>query len=301
MRQDERGLFPVRVLPGNFMDWFLNITPDFKEEFESEITYNSLNELIAYKVTETPVTIAAEITHDHQIVLYENYNELLWCVCYGLLTIYDKSYVEPSIAGSYKGDLIETTVVSRAMSVLGAGISLVNYFHKDVFFDLPNPETTENDSEFVTKANGIYCGAMTFTLLHEFSHQIYGHVDYYSPPDESKKDELSADDYAIYKIQQNFGNEKGATLKAGVVLGIVALAFLDKTLTGGETHPDLDDRLQIAMEMLDLDENNHLWGIAALGLTFWTKRYGYKVNMPMTVETTKELFYLTCAEVRRLK
>lgn len=301
MNQDLRGLLPVRVLPGNFMDWFLNITPEFAEEFDAEIKYSNLQDRIIYKVSRKRITDVAEITKDHQIILYENYNQLLWCVCYGLLAIYDEGYVKPNMEGTYTGVLSESRIVGEAMSVLGAGISLTQYFHDTAFFELPNPETTKKDSQYVTKANGIYCGAMTFTLLHEFAHQIYGHVDYYSAPDESKKDELSADDYAISKIEQNYRMEKGPTLKAGVVFGIIALTYLDESLSGDDTHPDLDDRLTTAMEKLDLDEDNHLWGVAALGLTFWAKRYNHNLDMPESAATVKELFYLTCAKINMVK
>lgn len=49
-KKNERGIQPVRVLPYNIMDWFLNITPSFANEYQYEIDSNGLKEQILYKV-----------------------------------------------------------------------------------------------------------------------------------------------------------------------------------------------------------------------------------------------------------
>jgi hypothetical protein len=287
-----QGYLPVRVLSYNFLEWFENITPDFKDDIKSEINFNALQSGITYHIQRERITECAELTSLGKIALYENFNQYLWCICYSLSTLYDESILKPHNEGTYTGRFDLTNPwVKTAIEVFNTGFGLIDSFKEHEFFSLPNPEKYDKkDEHYIEKTNAIYTAAMTFILLHEFGHQYLGHLKYYPTNDESKKDEFTADDYAIDKMSNSFHTERGETFKIGIVAGLCSLIFLDNSLSGGNTHPDLDDRLKVAMSKLQLDELDHSWGVACLALRLWTIKYNIRIDLPAEVETHKDCF-----------
>ena len=297
------GELPVRVLQYNFIEWFENITPDFKDEVKGEIDFNGLKAGIKYHIEKSHITECACINTNSQIELYENFNQYLWCICYSLFVLFDESIQKPMLAGKYTGKFdFNNPFVRRAVDIFSNGFDLLNTYKDWQFFQFPNPEKyNEYDKQYIEKANGVYTAAMTFILLHEFAHQYYGHLDYYPTSDESKKDECTADDYAIEKISYNFSSDRGATFKFGIVAGISSLIMLDKSLSGGDTHPDTDERLKIAIEKLKLEELDNLWGIASLTFRLWAIKYSIELDYPPVIDSYKHLFELTLEKIGKKK
>jgi Peptidase U49 len=298
-RSDERGLLPVRVLCANLTDLFFNISPDFKTEFENEV-YNGLHDKIVYKIETNPLSDVAELNTQQQIVLYENFNQYLWNICYSLLVLFDKGIHEPRLKGIHTGTFANTPMVAEAWKVFQAGLSLRKTYQRPVFFELPNSELNQN-REYILKTNSIYLAALNFILLHEFAHQYYGHYSYFEPGDQSKKDEHLADEFAIDKMSAHFEEVNGKTLKAGILVGALSLFFLRRKLGGGDSHPDLDIRLKVIIESLHLNELDNLWGIASLALNLWNNDFEHDVRIPPVGETYQELFYETLKDLSRFK
>ena len=298
-----QGNLPVRVLPYNFIDWFVNITPDFEQDAKSEIDYNGLKAGLAYHIDNSPISNIACINTNKQIELYENYNQYLWSISYALTVLFDESIHKPISAGTYTGKFdLNNPFVSNAIALFDNGFGLLTKYSDSVFFNLPNPEKyNDNDKFYVENTNGIFTAAMTFILLHEFGHQFYGHLDYNPTSEESKKEEYTADDFAIEKIAYNFNTDRATTLKIGIVTTLCSFIFLDKSLSGGDYHPDIDERLTTAMEKLELTELDNIWGIASLAFRLWANHYKVELELPPIVDTYKELYYLTVAKVKELK
>ncbi|MGV3705395.1 MAG: hypothetical protein ACO1NU_08455 [Arcticibacter sp.] len=307
-KQDERGILPVRSLCSNFSELFFNISPDFKSEFDVEVA-SGLSDKIYYKISDKPVREVAELKSysepgdaksTQRIVLYENYNQFLWSLCYSLLVLFDKGIHEPRLKGVYKGTFVDSKQVREAWELFKAGISLTTEFKRTVFFDLPNPEIDSN-REYVGLANAIYCAALEFILLHEFGHHFFGHYADDPNPEQSKQDEFLVDDFAIEKMSAHFSKEEGSTLKAGILFGTLSFFFLDRRINGGDTHPDLDDRLNEIIDRLELDELNNLWGIASLGINLWGHHFNHNIKIPRIGETYKALFKDTIEDLKRFK
>jgi hypothetical protein len=298
-RSDERGMLPVRVLCANLTDLFFNISPDFKSEFENEV-YNGLQDKIVYKIETSPVKDVAELNTQQQIVLHENFNQYLWNICYSLLVLFDKGIHEPRLKGVNTGTFANTPAVVEAWKVFQAGLSLRKTYQRLVFFELPNSELNQS-REYILKANSVYLAGLNFILLHEFAHQYYGHYSYFVPGDQSKKEELLADEFAIDKMSTHFAEVNGKTLKAGILMGTLSLFFLRRKLNGGDSHPDLDIRLKVIIESLHLEELDNLWGIASLALNLWGNDFEHDVRIPPVGETYQELFYETLKDLSRFK
>jgi len=292
-RSYHKGNLPVRVLPDNYIDWFLNITPDFKAEIDYEVDSNEFKKYIIWNIDKTSITTNAFINTKHEIELFENYCQFLWNCSYAFFVIFDEGIQKKSIAGTFDGNYLDTSnhYIKNAVDLFKSGLSLFQTYSQDVFFTLPNPEKY-NDFEkyYIEKANGVYTAAMTFTLLHEFGHQYYGHVTTYSDDDQSKKDEYLADDFAFDRISTRFESKEGITYKFGILVGICSLIFIDSTLKGGDKHPDPDHRLKNMIEKMDLPDLDNLWALASLPFILWGNYFNKPLAFPKVVDNYKELF-----------
>ena len=302
-RQIHKGYLPVRVLPNNFIEWFENVTPDFKEESKAEIDYNGLKAGLIYHIKKTPITDIACINGKREIELNENYNQYLWSICYALFVLFDESIHKPITTGTYTGTFdLNNSFVKKAIDSFNSGMGLLKSFQETVFFNLPNPEKyTEVDQYYIQRTNSIYTAAMTFILLHEFGHQFHKHLDYDPTSEESKNDEYLVDGFAIDKISYNFSLDKGTTYKFGIIATLCSFIFLNNSLKGGDFHPDIDERLSVAMEKLELDELDNMWGVASLAFRLWSNHYKIKLDLPDKVDNYKQLYYLTISEVKKIK
>ncbi|HWW41726.1 MAG TPA: phage exclusion protein Lit family protein [Pedobacter sp.] len=296
---DERGLLPVRVLCGNLADLFFNISPDFLKEFENEV-YNGLSDKIVYSIQTEYIRDVAQLNNQQQIVLYENFNQYLWSMTYALLVLFDKGVHAPRLNGEFSGAFADTPEVAEAWDLFQAALYLKKGYNREIFYHLPNPELN-NGEEYILKANAVYLAALNFILLHEFGHQYYGHYSYFEPGDQAKQDEHLADDFAINKISGHFNSNNGKTLKAGILVGTLSLLFLRKTLGGGASHPNLDVRLKVIIEKLELEELDNLWGVAGLAISLWSNEFGHDVQIPPVGETYKELFYEILEDLPRFQ
>lgn len=309
-RSDGRGFLPVRVLCPNLGELLFNITPDFRGLYQFEFS-NGLHDKIIYNLDRRPIKDVAKLriivnesildkSQKQEIVLFENFNQYLWNLCYSLLVLFDKGIHEPRLAGIYKETFVDAPIVKQAWKVFQAGLSLRNSYDRNLFFNLPNPEINKKQ-EYILKSNSIYLAALNFIFLHEFGHQSYGHHTYVSSNDESKEDEHLVDEFAIDVMSNHFNSTNGPTLKTGILMGALSLFFLDKGLSDGEDHPDKDIRLKVIIEQLELDELSNLWGIASLSINLWMNDFNHDIKIPQSGDTYKELFYEILNELSKFK
>jgi hypothetical protein len=298
-----KGNLPVRVLPYNFIDWFENVTPDFRDETKAEIDYNGLKAGLIYDIGIGPVSKIPCLNDNRQIELDETYNQYLWSICYALSVLFEETVIKPKAAGTYTGKLdLSNPFVRKATDLFKCGMGLLRKYQREEFFALPNPEKyIETDQYYIERTNGIYTAAMTFILLHEFGHQFYKHLDYTPTSAESKKEEFIADEFAIDKIAYNFKSEKGTSYKFGIIAALCSFMFIDDSLSGGDSHPDIDDRLTVAMEKLDLGEFDDMWCVASLACRLWASHYEIVLDLPEEVDNYRQFYYLTMEEMRDSK
>lgn len=297
------GLLPIRVLPYNVIDWLEKVTPDFLDIVKYEIENNGLKPGIKYHIEKSRINTSAYIDDGKYIHLYENYNQFLWTLCYAMLVIFDRNIKIPILLKTFNGRLnVEDIFVKRAIALFKTGVSLYNEFSDGVFYELPNPEKfSEFEKIYIEKTNSIYVAALTFILIHEFSHQYYGHLDHLSSKDQSKKDEFNSDDYAFGLIKHNFGGEKGWSYRVGVIAALSSLIFFDHTLDGGDEHPDPDERLTKLLAKMELNDLSDEWGIASLSFILWSIHFNIKFELPKEVSCFKELYEKILENVAKIK
>jgi hypothetical protein len=298
------GNMPVRVLENNILSWFQNITPDFLDDLTHEVEHNNFNNNIFYNIDEVKITDVAEISGSKQIVIYENYNQFLWCICYLLIVLYYEVLIYPLKENKYTGKIDQSnTKIKTAISSFNNAMNLFHRYENTSFFQHPNPENyDEDEKKYVEEANGIYLSTMAFTLLHEFGHQYYGHLDYYPATNkERKKDEIYADDYAFDKMKNKFTSQKHDTFKVGIIASICSFIFFDKSLKSDEIHPDPDDRLKILIEQMYLNDDDEIWWIASSAFVVWAKAYSVDLQLPKEVDNFKVIFECVLDSAKKIK
>ena len=298
-----RGYLPVRVLQYNVIDWLEKVAPDFLDDVKHEVENNGLNPGIKYHIEKSQITSSAYIDLNKGIHLYENYNQFLWTLCYSLLVIFDIGIKLPILLNKFQGSIdVENIFVKRSIALFNNGISLFSDYSDSVFYKLPNPENyNEFEKVYIEKANSIYVAALTFTLIHEFSHQYYGHLDHISFKDKAKTDELNSDDYAFDLIKHNFSNEKSFSYKVGIIAALTSLIFFDNSLKGGDEHPDPDERITKLLSQMDLNDVDNAWGIAGLAFILWSIHYTKKFELPKEASCFKELYDKILSNVSQIK
>jgi len=99
-----KGYLPVRVLNHNYMHNFINITPDFKTEFEYEVEANNLADKIKLDLRQTPIREVPFIGKSG-IHLFENFNQFLWCCSYAMFVVFDEGVQKPTLNGEFNGGI----------------------------------------------------------------------------------------------------------------------------------------------------------------------------------------------------
>jgi len=296
------GILPVKVLSDyviSFVEKYGNL-----EELEAEINFNELKKGIVYKRVDSKIIDCAGLTSDKQIYIYENFCQFLWCFSYSIIVYFDEGFIRPIQDSQYNGIVNQSDpLIHTAIENLLAGMNLFLEFNRSKFYELPNPESEKSRTDFyVVKANSAYCAGITFVLLHELGHQYYHHNDYEpSSTEESLKEEIMADDYAFDTLSKHFNSEVGMTLKIGIVISLLSIMYLDNTMSGGIQHPDPDDRLKRILKKMNLEDENNLWGVAAVAINLWAIYYKIPFEIPKQIENFKEWYELALKQIENYK
>lgn len=297
------GLLPVRVLQHNLTHHFENIHSDFIAELKHEVDFNNLNAGIGYHILSEKIRDCAEIDSKHKIHIYENFNQFVWSMCYSILLLFDESFQKPRIEGTFNSKFdLSNEHITTALDLFSTSMTLLKRFEKDKFYSLPNPEKYFEDyRKHIENANGLFVYAMVFVLIHEFAHHLLGHCDNDVSSEQSKKDELDADNYAFETVLKSGTKEQIETGRAGIIVGLCSLIFFNNSMSGGYSHPDPDYRLKEILDKMKLDDKNNLWGMASLSFILWANYYNIELNFQTEFGCYKELFKHIYSKLQILK
>ena len=303
---------PLRTLYQNTLHWFTNVYPNFKtEELDVAIRKFGLNEEINLINRDDKVGMPAGVGTFKIITIQETFLSYLWCISYSLLFLYDKWIHEPKVNPNYQVTEELKLKITNAQKLFDYGLSLLDNYSPWDKENLPNPEFYDAlADDYIEKANGVYINAVNFILLHELAHVSLGHVDQdiqnqengkNTSEDEILKGEFDADQFAferMLKSPEYLTNEK--TVAAGIAAGLLSFLFFSSNMRGGD-HPDPDDRLKIALNKLNLQDEDNLWGISCLAFKLWSNKNNVQLNWPPIVDTYHDLFTMTIEVFKRHK
>jgi hypothetical protein len=307
------GTQPVRALQHNIVHVLENTRADFVGEIKDIVLQHGLRQGIHYEEGKIPILVfddqgrpvdylTASVNRRQEVVLHETFLSYLWCISYALITLFEEGNLRP--ARGLPPSNPSHDHVGRARQVFAYGFSLIQEF--TVWNPtLPNPERpVVEDQHFIEKANGVFCEAATFVLLHEIAHVARGHTRQLGrsiTDQESIAHEREADEWAIRKgFIGTAGVTNQFTKQVGVTAGVCAMMLLSRSLHGGD-HPDIDERLTAAVTLLELADDSAVWAIALLGLRLWQQAYNQDIHWPPDGGSPKEYFLETMTELRRRK
>ncbi|WP_456075128.1 phage exclusion protein Lit family protein [Hoylesella nanceiensis] len=273
-------ILPIEALTNNFIELVKN-TPKLFETIKDEWLTNEFSNTITFVRTEGKDWEVAEIAKGKNglycVSMHINFAQYMWSVGLYLLVYFDNTVQIPmmdkanSNAHGYKCD----EALCR--------MAIENYKRARQFmydFDINLPRTTPNIldptpyEDMIGRANSIYLGAMTFIYAHEVFHNYLGHTKTYSNSEQSKKDELAADELAIDALLTGIPEFKNTEYKLGIIVMMFAILFLRKDyLSGGESHPDMDIRIKKAIAQLKIPTEDNLWGFVSFGINVFLQAY----------------------------
>ncbi|WP_179354774.1 phage exclusion protein Lit family protein [Winogradskyella vidalii] len=302
-----KGTQPIRVLSENIILWFENSYPNFTEEVKNELEYNGLKNKIDYLIGENRIQEIAYIDSKKTITIEESFLSYLWIIGYVIFVNYDEVVAKHNDNKSTEEIIKSLNYVLDSESLFDYGMSLTKSYKKWDKNKLPNPEYYDKQSNsYIEKMNGVFLSAINFIMIHEFAHLVLGHVDLDNQKNtfteqEYKEHELAADKYAIESLlESDFNKTNIHIIRGGILAGLISLTLLDNTMEG-DTHPDPDHRVRLALEMFSLKDTDPLWGVACMGFKQWSRFYKKDLDWPKKVENWKELFYLTMNKLTEIK
>ncbi len=313
-----KGLQPVRVLDHNIIYLFENTYPGFLTKLITAVTSSGLKPELKKYCLEEAIKFSNKdfknqtpfVGHDKKIVLHETFLSFLWIYCFSIMVVYDEGIQKPLQNKTFNPTNPLPPIANEALQLFDYGLSLIDIF-TPWDKNLPNPEEYDDSKAFyIERANSVFLYALNFILCHELGHVILGHIDdsiqahkkgLNIPFNKKKQYEYAADKYAIDLLL--IGRENPIFKKIiefGLIAGFTSLIFLSSELTN-KNHPDSDERIKIALESLNLNEEDNLWGIACLSLRIWCNKNNAIIDLPASTETYKDLFYLTLAKLNKMK
>jgi hypothetical protein len=308
----QKGGQPVKVLRDNIDKWFKNVYPEFEtKELKEAIEKFQLHDELNVIEREDKIASPAFVGSFKIISIQETFLSYLWCLTYSLIYIYDKTIHEPRTIENYVISPNVTEKAHKARLLFNYGLSLLNNFNSWDIENLPNPQYYDNqEDDYIEKANGAYLHAVNFVLIHELGHVLLGHVDNDTESEEKSieisnetkiQDEIDADNFSferMFKSPESLTNSH--TAQVGLISALCSFIFFSTNMKG-EEHPDPDKRLQAALEKLNLQPEDNLWGLSCLAFKLWTMENNMVLEWPSEVETYKDLFYLTMEQLKHMK
>lgn len=159
---------------------------------------------------------------------------------------------------------------------------IVNLFNRQI----PEEEMKELYKYDMTsgigiRVNSLYVYAMTFILLHEFSHHSLGH-DFRAGG--SVDEEIAADQNAFWALYSDLKDKEQRTAKRGILCALVSLLFLNKNLEDDGIHQRPVERVFTYYELMQ-DEGEDYSALLCYLLYAWAV-YAKDDGMPTLDERT---------------
>ena len=224
-----------------------------------------------------------------EIRLSAAYCQYIWMLCYVLLYEEEQGVVKSALEISYLtekelSNLLNSEqltseqrdVVEYLYHILYKVVDIENIFSlaenlrmygldKEEFAQLRQIEIGD---VFAVRVNAMVTRALAFVLLHEYSHYELNHIK----TGKSKQNELGADKNALLKPFLSLVGKEKRTSEYGVICALCSLFFLSHSWGAGDTHPDAIERLESALEIMNLTTDEKIQNLIIQYASRWSKK-----------------------------
>ena len=256
------------------------------------------------EITELPSFLKPE--HKRKVSVSAAYMQVLWILCDIALKNNDAIAVEVEVDKMssdekdqyYKElevDLPETRYLKTLLdkkAIFQQSAEKVNLIELICSKKLSEDEMERVHSLDMTSGsgvltNGMYIFAMTFCLLHEFSHHSLGQ-DF--SKEATLEEEVAADQSAFWSMYSDLEGNLKLTAMYGIICSLVSLLFINPQLIDDGIHPKPVERILEYYELIK-DESPKYAGLLCHLLYTWAV-YTRDDNMPKWDRPYDELIYL---------
>lgn len=291
------GEQPIRVLKHNLTTRLVERNEEYIKSLHSDFR---LNKEIKYHIANLPLVEnqTPYIDESGMINIHESYLSYVWCVSYYFFVLHEEGIAIPNsiyrnlpVHKSHNPELI-----NEAKELFDYAKSLIRVFDSWEKEKLPNPEYYDEDTSqgwYILRNNDLFVESLNFILYHESAHAEFEHIKKIKSEkldgNEVKSLELEADTRAIELILSNGRNRNASEL--GIVFGLASMLFFSNNLSGGSRHPNIDKRLENAIELFNLKDDSPIWTMLVLFLKVWSEQFGLGLKNQPAYNTYKELYY----------
>ena len=188
-----------------------------------------------------------------RVKISATYAQILWMICNIALRNHDTIAIESEIdrmsleeRKQYFKDLQQDSEITKYQRELldrkksfELSSQMLNFMEQLAQRNITEEEmdylySFDMDSDLGVKVNSIYVYAMTFILLHEFSHHALNHD---VEKEGTIQEEIAADCNAFWSIYSDLNGADKTTAMIGILCSLVSLIFIDKSLSADGVHP----------------------------------------------------------------
>ncbi len=259
-----------------------------------------------------PLSTIAEIA-EKKVLMNENepkryvtisaaYCQMLWMICSIVLRNHDSVSINCEIKkmsqeeySEFQQELLVDNVVTRCEcslldrdKVFSDSVDMLNKIEILIQKKLSNEEieqlyTYDMVSDIGTRINSLYVYAMSFELLHEFSHHSLNHDLNQTG---TRKEEEEADHNAFWTLYSDLKGAERKTALLGILCALVSLIFVNTSLEDDGIHPLPIERIFHFYDIIK-EEDNKFAGLICHLFYAWAV-YSHDETMPRLDKSYEE-------------
>ena len=267
---------------------------------------NGLHSEIRFVDGQGPITTVAEISEfsidgQHRVTISAAFTQFLWLLGdmafrihenYAIITEFENFSEEEQ--KQFISHLDDDNEESHYLKALFDRKSVLNYSADSInriinLFDKRVSESEMNElygydmtSGIGVRVNSLYVYAMTFILLHEFSHHSLGHD---LKTGGSLDDEIAADYSAFWAMYSDLEDREQRTAKRGILCALVSLLFCDKDLKDDGIHQRPVERVFTYYDLMQDKREDYYSALLCYLLYAWAV-YVKDDEMPTLTESS---------------
>ena len=300
------GLQPIRVLKHNLIERLEIRSKEFIELLQKDLL---LSENIKYTSYPLPLVNGQTpyVDRDGMIYIHETYLSYLWMITFSMVVMYDEGIAIPDqiIRGTPTHKKQNLELLGLAEELFDYAKSLVTAYSKWDINYFPNPEFYDANTEegfYIKASTDLYVEAMNFILFHEIAHAELKHIEQRNSNnlegDGVKALEIEADSRAIVLLLKNHRNLKISHL--AITVGLASMLFMSRDLSGGNSHPDIDVRIENAVNIIKPAEDSPVWAFLILFLRLWDQQFSHNFVNSTNYNSFKELYYELMEQAKQI-
>ncbi|MCF2218306.1 hypothetical protein H9Q08_03200 [Chryseobacterium sp. PS-8] len=300
------GLQPIRVLKHNLTARLENRSKDLIKLLQHN---SKLNKYISYESFDEPLINGQKpyIDKDGIIHIHETFLSYLWIISFTMFVLYEEAVAIPDLIKRNiqppKSQNVE--LIKLTEELFDYAKSLVRVFSKWDTEYFPNPEFFDRSSDegfYIERNNDLYVEAMNFILFHEIAHAEFEHIKKKNVKrlnnEELKEMELEADSRAINLLLKEYRSKNLSDLS--IIVGLASILFCGQNLSGGNKHPDIDIRLENALQIINPADDSPVWAFLVLFIKLWDKQFSHNFIENSEYDSFKAFYYELITQAKKL-